>query len=103
MNVWEEGEALVVEAELPGLALEDLDIFVTGHNQLTIKGERKAAAPDKSVQHRLERGFGQFVRTLTMPFPVDENQVEARLENGILTIHLPKHEVAKPRKIAVKG
>jgi HSP20 family protein len=103
LNVWEQDDALLVEAELPGLSLDDVEIFVTGHNQLTIKGERKAAAPEKAVQHRVERGYGQFVRTLTLPFPVDEDKVDARLENGILTVQLPKHEAAKPRKIAVKG
>ena len=103
LNVWEQDDALFVEAELPGLGLEDLEIFVTGQNQLTIKGERKPAAPDNAMQHRLERPFGQFVRTLTLPFPVDDSAVDARLENGVLTLRLPKHEAAKPRKIKVKG
>ena len=103
VNVWEQDDALHVEAELPGLALEDLEIFVTGRNQLTIKGERKPAAPEKSTQHRQERVFGTFVRTLTLPFPVDEDHVDARLENGVLNLRLPKHEAARPRKIAVKG
>jgi HSP20 family protein len=103
INIWEEDEALEVEAELPGLKLEDLEIFVTGNNQLTIKGERKPAVPEKSAEHRLERSFGSFVRTLVLPFPVDDSKVEARLENGVLRIHLPKHEAARPRKIVVKA
>jgi HSP20 family protein len=103
VNVWEEDDALFVEAELPGLNLADLEIFVTGHNQLTIKGERKVVVPDKSRLHRQERGMGNFVRTLSLPFPVDENKVDARLENGVLMIHLPKHEAARPRKITVKA
>jgi HSP20 family protein len=64
MNVWEDGDVLHLEAELPGLKLEDLEIYVTGNSQLTIKGERKATAPEKSVRHRQERGFGKFVRSL---------------------------------------
>jgi len=103
INVWESADALHVEAELPGLQLNDLEIFVTGNNQLTIKGERKAPAPEKSLQHRQERGFGKFARTLTLPFAVDPDKVEARLENGILQVKLAKHESAKPRKIVVKG
>ena len=103
LNVWEEEDAIQVEAELPGMDLKDLEIFVTGNNQLTIKGERKGAAPEKGRPHRQERPFGNFVRTLTLPFPVDDAKVDARLENGILKIHLPKHEAARPRKIAVKG
>src|SRR5205085_1737234 len=60
VNVWEDGDTLHVEAELPGLNLDDLEIFVTGTNQLTLKGERKPAVPEKGVRHRQERGFGQF-------------------------------------------
>jgi len=103
INLWEADDALYLEAELPGLSLEELEIFVTGHNQLTLKGERKAPAVEKSVQHRQERGFGKFTRTFTLPFAVDENQVEARFENGVLKVRLPKHETAKPRKISIKG
>jgi len=103
INVWEVDETLEIEAELPGLKLDDLEIFVTGNNQLTLKGERKAAMPEKGVRHRQERGFGKFVRTLTLPFAVDANKVEARFENGVLRINLAKHESAKARKIVVKG
>jgi len=103
VNVWEDGDALYIEAELPGLKLEDLEIYVTGNNQLTLKGERKAEVPTKSVRHRQERGFGKFVRALTLPFAVDPNHVDARFEDGVLVIKLAKHESAKARKIVVKG
>jgi HSP20 family protein len=103
VNVWEENDTIHVQAELPGLKLNELEIYVTGANQLTLKGERKPEAPAKAVQHRQERGFGTFVRTLTLPFAVDANQVEARLEHGVLHVTLPKHESARPRKIVVKG
>lgn len=103
LNVWEADEALHVEAELPGLELSDLEIFVTGRNQLTIKGERKPPVLEKAVAHRQERGYGKFERSLTLPYPVNEEAVEARFENGVLKIRLPKHESAKPRKIEIKG
>ena len=118
INVWEDEHAFTAQAELPGLDLKDVEIYITGQNQLTIKGERKLPLPgsvseagraggasgaSKTVQHRQERGFGKFVRTLTLPSPVDDNQVEARLENGVLTMRLPKHERAKPRRIAIKA
>jgi HSP20 family protein len=103
LNVWEEGEEVFVEAELPGLNLKDLEIYVSGGNQLTIKGERKPNLPDKGVWHRQERAFGSFSRSLTLPFPVDADKVDARLENGVLSIRLSKHESARPRKIAVKA
>ena len=59
--------------------------------------------PEKGVRHRQERGFGKFVRTLSLPFAVDANNVDARFENGVLRIKLAKHESAKARKIVVKG
>lgn len=103
INIWEEGDAILVEAELPGLDMKDLEIYVTGPDQLTLKGERKAAIPPDSVKHRQERGFGSFIRVVTLPFAVDAAKVEARLENGILNVKLAKHESAKPRKILVKA
>jgi HSP20 family protein len=103
LNVWEDGDQVFVEAELPGLDLKDLEIYVTGGNQLTLKGERKPNVPEKGVWHRQERGFGKFARSLTLPFNVNADKVDARLENGVLLVKLPKHESARPRKIAVKG
>jgi HSP20 family protein len=103
MNVWEDGDRVCVEAELPGLNLKDLEIYVTGGNQLTVKGQRQPCVPDKGVWHRQERVFGTFTRALTLPFPVDADKVDARLENGVLQIDLTKHESARPRKIAVKA
>jgi HSP20 family protein len=103
VNVWEDGEHVRVEAELPGLDLKDLEIYVTGGDQLTVKGERKPNVPGKGVWHRQERGFGTFTRTLTLPFPVDPDKVDARLENGVLRIELAKHASARPRKIQVKA
>ncbi|MHB1423379.1 MAG: Hsp20/alpha crystallin family protein [Gemmataceae bacterium] len=103
LNVWEDGEQVHVEAELPGLDLKNVEIYVSGGNQLTIKGERKANLPEKGVWHRQERVFGAFTRSLTLPFAVDADKVDGRLENGVLHIQLSKHESARPRKIAVKA
>lgn len=102
-NVWEEGEDVYVEAELPGLNMKDVEIYVSGGNQLTVKGERKPCLPEKGVWHRQERTFGAFTRSLTLPFAVDADKVDARLENGVLRIQLTKHESARPRKIPVKA
>ncbi len=103
LNLWEEDDALCLEAELPGLDLKDVEIYVTGHDTLTIKGERKPPTPEKSVKHRQERPFGAFTRTVTLPMDVDAAKVEAHLDNGVLTVRLPKSETAKPRRIEVKG
>ena len=103
VNVWEEEDAVCLEAELPGMELKDVEIYVTGHTQLTIKGERRPPEVAGAAQHRQERGFGQFVRTLTLPTAVDENNVDARLEHGVLRLRMAKHEGAKPRKITIRS
>jgi HSP20 family protein len=103
VNMWEDTEHVCVEAELPGMDLNDLEIYVTGSNQLTIKGVRKHNLPEKGAWHRQERGYGAFVRTLELPYDVNRDNVDARLENGILLVKLAKAESAKPRKIVVKG
>lgn len=103
VNIWEDDDSVHLEAELPGFRMEDLEIYVTGHDQFSIKGQRQPNVPAKAVQHRQERFFGNFTRAFTLPTPVDADKVEARLENGILRVRLRKQEQAKPRKIAVKG
>jgi len=103
LNLWEENDVYHVEAELPGVELSDLDITVTGPSQLTIKGERKPIEPKDGAAHRRERVFGTFVRTITLPAALDAEKVDAKLENGVLKLTLPKHEAAKPRKISVKA
>jgi HSP20 family protein len=102
-NVWEEDDHVLVEAELPGLDLSSLEIYVTGGNQLTLKGERKVNVPERGLWHRQERAYGTFTRTLTLPYLVDADKVEAKLDQGVLLVQLAKHESAKPRKVVVKG
>ena len=103
MNLWESPDAFHLEAEVPGVELADLEITIGGPNQLTLKGQRKATELKGSAAHRQERIFGVFARTVTLPTLLDADKVEAKLENGILRLTLPKHEAAKPRKIAIKG
>ena len=102
LNLWENDDNLFVEAELPGFALEDLEIMVTGGNQLSIKGERQAPELEGGTWHRRERGFGTFNRALELPGYVDSENVSAEFKNGVLTITLPKREEVKPRRIEVK-
>lgn len=103
LNIWEDNDNVYAEAELPGLNLEDLEIVVTGADELTIKGERRAAEVPNAIWHRQERGFGKFTRVVQLPVPVDADKVEARLEHGVLTITMPKTEAARARRIVVKG
>lgn len=102
LNLWEDDRSYYVEAELPGLPLDGLDIFVGQENVLTIQGERRLAETT-GTWHRQERGFGQFSRTIALPGEVNADKVEARMEQGILRVTLPKSEKARARRIAVKA
>jgi HSP20 family protein len=104
MNVWEDEAFVYAEAELPGLKLDELEIYATGEEFLTIKGKRGVPeAPPKAIWHRQERGFGTFERVLRLPAPVNAAKVEARLEHGVLTVKMAKSEAAKPKKIMVQA
>lgn len=103
VSVWEDDESVWVEAELPGMELEDLEILVNSSNQLTLSGERKPPAGEQAAWHRQERRFGRFSRTIELPYPIDPDKVEARLKHGVLTIRLPKQTAAKARRITVKA
>jgi HSP20 family protein len=102
LNLWEDENNLYVEAELPGFSLDGLEMYVTGDNQLSIKGERKQPEPGKGTWHRQERGYGAFSRLLELPSAVAGDRVSAEFKSGVLTITLPKKEEAKPRRIEVK-
>jgi len=103
MNVWTNDQGLKVTAEVPGVRPDDIDISVVGET-LTLSGIRK---PDElkedSRYHRQERGYGNFTRSVQLPFPVDVNHVEATFKDGVLTVGLPRAEEDKPRKIAIKS
>lgn len=103
LNLWQDESNLYVEAELPGLELQDLEIFATGDDQLTIKGKRDTAALEPGTWHRRERGYGEFSRTLTLPQPVDSDKIVAEFKHGVLCVTLPKREEVKPRRIVVKA
>ena len=102
LNVWEDGDALFAEAELPGVKSEDLEISVMA-GDLTIQGRRNTMAGDGVSFHRQERGAGQFNRVVRLPFEVDAQRVEASLRDGVLLVKLPKAESAKPKKIAIRA
>lgn len=103
LDAWEDDVHFYVEAELPGLALDDLEIYMGEENVLTIRGVRKAPDWQGGTWHRRERACGSFERTFALPGPVNAEQVEAKLKHGVLTIKLPKAEKIRPRKIAVKS
>lgn len=107
VNVAENADAVVVEAELPGLSAEQIDVSVAG-DELVISGSRHDADVDAGeasgqTWHRRERGTGRFERRVSLPAAVDPEQVEARLANGVLTVTCSKAAEAKPRRIAVRA
>ena len=103
VNVWEKGDGFVLEAELPGFAMNDLDITVEGA-EVVLRGERKPAAPGaESTLHRRERWSGKFERRLEFPIEIDAEKAEASLRDGVLTLSLPKSPTAAARKISIKS
>jgi len=100
VNLWEDGENAFVEAELPGLSLDDVEVSVTG-GEVTISGERQMAAAENAAYRRRERASGRFSRTVTLPWEIDADKVEAGFHDGVLTVKLPKCESCKPRKVKV--
>jgi HSP20 family protein len=102
LDVVEGRDHFTIMCELPGIDQKDVELSITG-NVLTIKGERKADNEKKDEKiYRRESWTGNFQRTISLPRTVDaEKKVDARLENGILTLTLPKREEAKPKQISV--
>ena len=103
INLTEDKNKYYIRAELPGVKAGDLDIQATASN-LAITGERKIAAEDQEVRyHRREREAGKFSRMIGLPGEINPDKVEAKLENGILTIVVSKAEAAKPKQITVSS
>lgn len=103
VDVFEDGESLKIVAEVPGVRPQDVKISLE-NNLLTIRGEKKQVAEEKTDRvHRYERAYGAFERSFSLPTTVDAERIEARYENGLLTIALPKAERARPREIPVKA
>src|SRR5579883_610472 len=102
VDILETENDLVLKADIPGMDLKDIDIQLE-NGTLTLKGERKFETDEKNKGfHRLERSYGSFVRYFTVPDTVDAENVHADYHNGVLTIMLPKKEIAKPRAIKVQ-
>jgi HSP20 family protein len=103
VDISEDKEKIVLTAELPGFKEDQLDVQLE-NGILTIRGERKMEEEkDGKNYHRVERSYGHFVRSFTLPNNVDRENVQARFENGLLHVEVPKREEAKPRQIKVAG
>lgn len=102
VDIIESDDAYEIEAEMPGMTKDDIKVTIEG-NVLTIRGEKKQEKTEKGKNyHRTERSFGTFVRSFTIPDSVKTDKIEAKHENGIITITLPKQEEVKPKPVDVK-
>ena len=102
IDLVETEDDFVLKADLPGLKEEDVSIEVE-ENVLTVSGERKAEHEDKREGYvRVERSYGSFRRSLTLPKGVDAEAVTANFDNGVLEVHIPKPEERKPRRVAIQ-
>jgi HSP20 family protein len=98
-DITEDDRSIRLQVELPGVQPEDIRLSIEG-NLLSIRGEKRQTAEERNERvHRYERSYGAFERTFTLPSSVDTGAIDADVENGILTVTIPKSERAKPREI----
>ncbi len=103
VDIYENKDQIVLEAELPGMNREDFDLTVE-NNQLTLRGERRFEKKDEGDNyHRVERSYGSFTRSFTLPQTVSAEGATAEYRNGVLRVALPKREEVKARRIEVSG
>ncbi|HQU82213.1 MAG TPA: Hsp20/alpha crystallin family protein [Pyrinomonadaceae bacterium] len=103
VDIFENKENLVIEAELPGMKREDVDVSIE-NNVLTLRGERKFEKKDEGDNyHRVERSYGSFTRSFTLPQTVTAEGATADFKNGVLRVQLLKREETKARKIEITG
>ncbi|MDE3195867.1 MAG: Hsp20/alpha crystallin family protein [Acidobacteriota bacterium] len=101
VDILETEDAITLKADVPQVNVKDLDIRVE-NNTLTLRGSRKFEKDEKvKGWHRIERSYGDFVRTFALPNTVDTEKVGADYKDGVLTVKLPKKEAAKPRQVKV--
>lgn len=101
VDIYETENELVLTAELPGIDEKDVEIKIED-NTLSIKGERKFEKETKEENyHRIERAYGSFFRSFSLPHYVDQEKISAEFENGLLKIHMPKKAEVKPRKVKI--
>ncbi len=103
VDIFENQNQVVLEAELPGMKSEDVEISIE-NNVLTLRGERSFEKKDESDNfHRVERSYGSFTRSFTLPPTVSSEDATAEFQNGVLRLTLAKREDAKPRRIEIKS
>ena len=103
VDIYENKDQIVLEAELPGMKQEDFDLSIE-NSVITLRGERKFEKTDETDNyHRVERSYGAFTRSFTLPHTVSAEGANAEYNNGVLRVTLPKREETKARRIQVTG
>jgi HSP20 family protein len=103
VDIYENKDQIVLEAELPGMKREDFDLSIE-NNVITLRGERHFEKKDEGDNyHRVERSYGSFTRSFTLPQTVDAENVTAEYLNGVLRVKIPKREEVKARRIEIVG
>jgi len=103
VDIYENKDQIVLEAELPGMKQEDFDLSIE-NNVITLRGERRFEKTDDTDNyHRVERSYGSFTRSFTLPQTVSAEGASAEYNNGVLRVTLPKKEETKARRIQVSG
>src|SRR3989442_11173015 len=103
VDIYENKDQIVLEAELPGMNREDFDLTIE-NNVITLRGERRFEKKDDTDNyHRVERAYGSFTRSFTLPNTVTAEGATADYRNGVLLVTLPKREETKARRIEIKG
>ena len=100
--IYEEKGQLIMKTELPGIDKKDLDISLEG-DKLTVKAEKKERIKEDSTHHNRGRYYGQYLHSVTLPYPVKEDEVTARFEKGVLELRLPKGDKVEAKKIEIKA
>ena len=101
VDIFEQGNDIVLKAELPGVDPKDVDIRLE-NNVLSLRGQRKLETEVKRESyHRVERSYGAFSRSFTLPTVVDQGSIKAEFKDGLLRLTLPKREEAKPKQIQI--
>lgn len=103
VDIYEDKDRIVLKADLPGIEQKDITLDVEA-NRLTLKGERRLEKETREENfHRIERSYGSFVRSFSLPTTVDAEKISASFKNGVLEVTLPKKEEIKPKQITIEA
>jgi len=103
VDIYEEGDKIVLRAEIPGASKDDIDVKVE-NGTLTIRGEKKQEKQvDSETAYRIERFYGSFSRSFVLPTSIDAGKIKATYKDGVLEVVVPKADEAKPKKVQILG